>query len=492
MSHPNDPRASQHYRPFQPNPGFGPPQNARLGGPTPIGGPPPIRGPAHIRGPAPVSGPGSNHVPPFIDPRQPNVNSSHHPQFGHPVSPLRFPGHHPQQQQPRFGGVHNGQAPTPANAAAFYSMTHSNHPYGIRTSSSPGSSTTPALTSPTQPPNRQLPPIPVCLDNLSSHKSSDSSSDSSGSSSSDSSANISPRDTVDGANSLYAGFEEIRKKAEKLQRTTDAEPEYIKTYNKGVDLAVAATAHVTMGSTLMNQGMTMANKVLDNAKVNDTLSSLEKNPVLHHLVQLADKLVDIGKTVPFIAPAFVILKLIIDVEQRARDTDVKCTDLLERINFMVSNITVLEKVKAIEPLVAVISKMNDTLKRAASLIQAYRKQGAIARRLNISNSQNFVQMAEDISACSQDLMLSLQIQQTGDISVLTRMVPMESQDEEAKTFVMAHGGQSVINSIPPERYLQEYSLHWIHPMCRSLLAKTARQPPNPPSHHGIPTDHWLD
>ena len=138
-------------------------------------------------------------------------------------------------------------------------------------------------------------------------------------------------------------------------------------------------------------------------------------------------------------------QLIIDVEQRARDTDAKCTDLLERINFMVSNITVLEKVKAIEPLVAVISKMNDTLKRAASLIQAYRKQGAIARRLNISNSQNFVQMAESISACSQDLMLSLQIQQTGDISVLTRSVPMDSQDEEAKSFVMSHGGQSAIN-----------------------------------------------
>ncbi|KAF9947725.1 hypothetical protein BGZ70_002538 [Mortierella alpina] len=198
----------------------------------------------------------------------------------------------------------------------------------------------------------------------------------------------------------------------------------------------------------MTQGMAIANKVLDNPKVTDVMSSIEKNPVLSHLVQLADKLVDIGKTVPFIAPAFVILKLIIDVEQRARDTDAKCTDLLERINFMVSNITVLEKVKAIEPLIAVISKMNDTLKRAASLIQAYRKQGAIARRLNISNSQNFVQMAESISACSQDLMLSLQIQQTGDISVLTRSVPVDSQDEEAKSFVMSHGGQSAINNDP--------------------------------------------
>ncbi|KAI8605756.1 hypothetical protein EDD21DRAFT_299094 [Dissophora ornata] len=180
----------------------------------------------------------------------------------------------------------------------------------------------------------------------------------------------------------------------------------------------------------------------------DVIANIEKNPALNHLIQLADKLVDIGKTVPFIAPAFVIIKIIIDIEQKARDADAKCKDLLERINFMVSNITVLEKVNAIDPLKVVIEKMNDTLKQAASLIQAYRKQGAIARRLNMSNSQNFVQMAQKITTCSQDLMLSLQIQQTGDISVLSRAVPMDPQDEEARIFVSAHGGQSAINSSP--------------------------------------------
>lgn len=112
---------------------------------------------------------------------------------------------------------------------------------------------------------------------------------------------------------------------------------------------------------------------------------------------------------------------------------------------MVSNITVLEKVKAIDPLVAVIESMNETLKQAASLIQAYRKQGAIARRLNMSNSQNFTSMAARITACSHDLMLSLQIQQTGDISILTRAVPIDPQDEEAKRFVQEHGGQNIIN-----------------------------------------------
>lgn len=112
---------------------------------------------------------------------------------------------------------------------------------------------------------------------------------------------------------------------------------------------------------------------------------------------------------------------------------------------MVSNIIVLEKVKTIDPLVAVIESMNETLKQAASLIQAYRKQGAIARRLNMSNGQNFTLMAQRITACSQDLMLSLQIQQTGDLSILTRAVPIDPQDEEAKQFVQSHGGQNIIN-----------------------------------------------
>lgn len=119
---------------------------------------------------------------------------------------------------------------------------------------------------------------------------------------------------------------------------------------------------------------------------------------------------------------------------------------------MVSNLTVLERVQAIDPLVAVIERMNETLKRAASLIQAYRKQGKIARRLNMSNGANFVSMASSIAACSQDLMLSLQIQQTGDISVLSRSVPSDAQDEAAKQFVQANGGQDIINVRTPQVY----------------------------------------
>ncbi|KAG0348301.1 hypothetical protein BG004_005436 [Podila humilis] len=298
-------------------------------------------------------------------------------------------------------------------------MVHAQSMYPVRTSS--GGSSSPvvsaSISSPTSPgpPTRQLPAIPK------------------------------EESTRSVAQTTRSEFDEVRQQVAELQANGN-ETELQKNINKGIDLALAATATATTGSIIASQGFAMATKAIESKS--EVISNFESNPVLGHLVQLADKLVDIGKAVPFIAPAFIILKVIIDVETNARDVDTKCTDLLERINFMVSNLTVLEKVKVIDPLVVVIESMNEALKQAASLIQAYRKQGAIARRLNMSNSQNFAMMADRITACSQDLMLSLQIQQTGDLSVLTRAVPTDPQDEEAKKFIHAHGGQNIINNRP--------------------------------------------
>ncbi|KAK5805700.1 hypothetical protein F5H01DRAFT_354283 [Linnemannia elongata] len=173
------------------------------------------------------------------------------------------------------------------------------------------------------------------------------------------------------------------------------------------------------------------------------------SPVLSNMIQLADKLVDVGKIVPFIAPAFVILKIIIDIEQKAREVDEKCVDLMERINFLVSHLVVLERIHNVEAmmdtLTAVLQKVQDTLKEAAALIEAYRKQSKIARRLRMSNMQNFEQMAGKITTCSSDLMMSLQIQQTGDLSILKRVVP---RDRIAENFIRENGGQDMINNDP--------------------------------------------
>jgi hypothetical protein len=126
--------------------------------------------------------------------------------------------------------------------------------------------------------------------------------------------------------------------------------------------------------------------------------------------------------------------------------DEKCLDLMERINFLVSHLIVLERIHNVEAmmdtLTTVLQKVQDTLKEAAALIEAYRKQGRIARRLRGSNLQNFEQMAGKITTCSSDLMMSLQIQQTGDLSILKRVVP---RDRIAENFIRDNGGQDTIN-----------------------------------------------
>ncbi|KAF9549938.1 hypothetical protein EC957_001998 [Mortierella hygrophila] len=175
----------------------------------------------------------------------------------------------------------------------------------------------------------------------------------------------------------------------------------------------------------------------------------QDSPVLSNMIHLADKLVDVGKIVPFIAPAFMILKIIIDIEQKAREVDEKCSDLMERINFLVSHLVVLERIHNVEAmmdtLTTVLQKVQDTLKEAAALIEAYRKQSKIARRLRMSNMQTFEQMAGKITTCSSDLMMSLQIQQTGDLSILKRVVP---RDRIAENFIRENGGQDMINNDP--------------------------------------------
>ncbi|KAF9179550.1 hypothetical protein BGZ51_006840 [Haplosporangium sp. Z 767] len=417
--------------------------------------------------PVPVHTPGQ--IPPFIDPRVPNRSPSHFPQPPrHPLPPVKFPTH-PHQPQHQHAGFHNrpiiGAPPMvrPAHqaiptGAAFHTMVHAQNMYPIRTSSGTTTSSTAAVTSPTQPPNRKLPPIPVEENNTNSKssKSSKSSKDSSTSSKRIIASGIigssilseGVAESADRQQTIRSGIKEIQQMAEELQSLDSSESEFDRSVQKGLEMTATATTICTAGTMIMNQGISVADKAINSPKVQDIASDEEKNPALSHLIQMADKLVDIGKVLPFIAPAFIIIKLIIDVEQKARDVDTKCTDMIERISFLVSNLTVLEKIKTIDPLVAVIEKTNDTLKQAAALIQAYRKQGSIARRLNLSNTQNFAMMAEKITACSNDLMLSLQIQQTGDLSILTKGIPVDPQDEEAKKFVAENGGQNAINNNP--------------------------------------------
>ncbi|KAF9004337.1 hypothetical protein BDQ17DRAFT_458456 [Cyathus striatus] len=164
------------------------------------------------------------------------------------------------------------------------------------------------------------------------------------------------------------------------------------------------------------------------------------NPALQNAMQILDQISDIGRAMPFVAPAFMLLKIIIDVERKAQDVDTKCNDLLERITFMLGHIPVLKRIDADSATRSVIQRMNDALKDAAALITAYRKQGFVARRLNLNNRERFATCANSINTCCKDLMISLQIHQTDKITILTRAIPTDGHDEEARTFISSHGG----------------------------------------------------
>ena len=115
---------------------------------------------------------------------------------------------------------------------------------------------------------------------------------------------------------------------------------------------------------------------------------------------------------------------------------------------MLSHISVLRRVKVMDATRRVIDRMNNVLRDAASLIQAYRKQGKVARRLNTGNLDKFTSCARAVNDCANDLMISLQIHQTGQLDVLTRSVPIDPEDKAAQTFVARHGGLNAIKQNP--------------------------------------------
>jgi hypothetical protein len=174
------------------------------------------------------------------------------------------------------------------------------------------------------------------------------------------------------------------------------------------------------------------------------VNPLVNNPTVQSALQVLETLSDVGKVLPFVAPAFILLKVIIDIERRAQDADAKCADLIERVTFMLSHLPALEKVEIILATRKVIDRMNDALKDAAALIAAYRKQSRVVRRLRISNRDKFSACAVSINTCCSDLLMSLQIHQTGKLDVLTRDIPVDDEDIAAATFVASHGSLDAV------------------------------------------------
>lgn len=107
--------------------------------------------------------------------------------------------------------------------------------------------------------------------------------------------------------SFHSDFEDIKRNVEALRDRSD-ESELSKMVDRGVESVISAQGTIAIGAAGIQAGVAFANKVVSE-KGQAIVNNIESNLALNHLVQLADKLVDIGKTVPFIAPAFVILKV---------------------------------------------------------------------------------------------------------------------------------------------------------------------------------------
>ncbi|KAF9072638.1 hypothetical protein BDP27DRAFT_1360947 [Rhodocollybia butyracea] len=200
----------------------------------------------------------------------------------------------------------------------------------------------------------------------------------------------------------------------------------------------AATAEIVKSAVAVVSNVRSDSSSSGNGSSNTVVS--EATDYVQHAINVMDSLADLGKVMPFVAPAFVIIKAIIAVEQRARDVDTKCTDLVQRVTFMLSHLPALKKINVTDATRQVIDRMNDTLKKSAALIQTYRKQSAVARRLSVHNKDRFASCALLVTQCTNDLMISLQIHQSVQLDILTRPVPSDPEDEAAASFVAAHGG----------------------------------------------------
>ncbi|KAL2916621.1 hypothetical protein HK105_203733 [Polyrhizophydium stewartii] len=220
------------------------------------------------------------------------------------------------------------------------------------------------------------------------------------------------------------------------ERTLQDESAAAQVVVKGADVLVKTKATLD----------TVTAKVEQLTKLAKTVAG--DNPVLSGAIDACKSVFAVGQSLPFVAPIFSVLQVIVDIELRAREADAKCQDLLERITFMVEHLSVLETVTVHQSTEKVIARMEQVLKSAAALIGAYRKLGAIARRLNTGNKERFASCAKDIASCTNDLMFSLQIQQTSQLNVLTRAVQVDEADEAADAFLKEHGGLEAVKSNP--------------------------------------------
>ncbi|KAG7092999.1 hypothetical protein E1B28_009298 [Marasmius oreades] len=191
------------------------------------------------------------------------------------------------------------------------------------------------------------------------------------------------------------------------------------------------------------------------AATDSTMTLTGGSNYVQNALNVLDSLIDIGKVLPYVAPAFILLKVIIEIERNAQDNSARCRDLVERVTFMLSHVPALralckEGTGVDQATRQVINRMNNVLKDCTALIEAYRKQGIIARRLSLKNKEKFEGCAQALAGVTNDLLISLQIHQTSQMERMLNpnrlILPKDEGDEEAEAFVNEFGGEEVVKA----------------------------------------------
>ncbi|KAJ2993464.1 hypothetical protein HDV02_002407, partial [Globomyces sp. JEL0801] len=115
-------------------------------------------------------------------------------------------------------------------------------------------------------------------------------------------------------------------------------------------------------------------KILDGAKQAFTMAEKLDNPIINSTVEVIKNCLSFGSQIPYLGPICSILTFIVQIEAGAREAEAKCGALMERMNFMMEHVSVLQNVKLITATEKVLKRMLDVVKESAAVIQAYRKQ----------------------------------------------------------------------------------------------------------------------
>ncbi|KAI8586163.1 hypothetical protein BDZ88DRAFT_430013, partial [Geranomyces variabilis] len=178
--------------------------------------------------------------------------------------------------------------------------------------------------------------------------------------------------------------------------------------------------------------------------VHDGVKTLAaQSSAVDHLLKAVSSIMQIGSSVPFIAPIFTVLDYLVKMEQKVHQTDAKCEDLVERVAFLADLVVNLATVTLAAQVLTVTTRIETTLKICVVLIKTYREQGPIVRRINIGNAAKFSDLAVAIKERTTDLTTVLSVEQYIRDKLDNTRIPVDEKDAKARRFFEQPGRRQI-------------------------------------------------